>query len=135
MISGEASRRGRYTNIDGATIKVVTKGAGHANGGSAPSSGNARETYWEDRAKQDEVKEERYNRRAAYMFAKDVVLAMVAKDLLDIPKAKNKQLETILASIDMIAEDYTEIFINGAQPGGEIPAEEEVQEDAWGDES
>ena len=125
-IEFEAVQKGKYWNVAEGSLTVLSSAPKAPSGGG--SNGNARESYWQDKHERDLINDNRYNNRAAHMFAKDVVMGLVASGDLELPKTKGKALEAVLGYIDMVAADYHMRWMDTEDPMDPSPAEAEAEE-------
>lgn len=109
-VSFEAEKNNKgFWNVEG-EIEVVSAASAPSSGSSGGTSYAARESYWQEKADRDLLNDERYNVRAAHMLAKDVVLGVYAQGKLSVKAGKD--LETILNTINMIADDYAKMWMD-----------------------
>lgn len=113
VVTFNAEQKGNFFNIQGEVVVDKSAPPPAASGGNSYA---ARENYWQEKADRDVESDKRYNLRAAYMFAKDIAVAVYTHG--DLKATKGKELEALLGLIDTIAEDYYDKWMSTSEQEG-----------------
>lgn len=120
-------------NVDVSSIAViatsdsVTVGGVGSLGNRGNASANGRETYWEDRAKEDRARDLRIQYQSARKDAIAVVDILVREKALKLPEKLGAAHDAILGKIDDLTDHYFKASNREQVVDGDSPEESSVR--------